>query len=120
MVGGFDAASQTLAEELYRPVVSRVVPVAGTRVAEACKILENTYRAVNIALVNELKMVFARMGIDVWEVIEAAKTKPFAFMAHYPSPGVGGHCIPVVPQYLDAAARELGVSSQLIPAANRV
>ena len=78
-------------------VVVQTVPVSSTRVAEATKILENTYRAVNIALVNELKMVFERMGIDIWEVIEAAKTKPFGFQAFYPGPGLGGHCIPIDP-----------------------
>ena len=84
---------------------AQVVPVSSCEVAEACKILENTYRAVNIALVNELKLVFGRMGIDVWEVIEAAKTKPFGFQAFYPGPGLGGHCIPIDPFYLTWAAR---------------
>ena len=79
---------------LYSQAVVRIVPVSSCEVAEACKILENTYRAVNIALVNELKMLYDRMGIDVWEVIEAAKTKPFGFQAFYPGPGLGGHCIP--------------------------
>jgi UDP-N-acetyl-D-mannosaminuronate dehydrogenase/intein/homing endonuclease len=93
VVGGFDEASRALAVALYEPAVEGVVPVSGTRVAEACKILENTYRAVNIALVNELKCVFDAMGIDVWEVIEAAKTKPFGFQPFYPGPGLGGHCL---------------------------
>ena len=83
------------------------MPVSSCEVAEACKILENTYRAVNIALVNELKVVFDRMGIDVWEVIDAAKTKPFGFQAFYPGPGLGGHCIPIDPFYLTWAARTL-------------
>ena len=87
----------------------QVVPVSSAAVAEARKILENTYRAVNIALVNELKMLFDRMGIDVWEVIDAAKTKPFGFQAFYPGPGLGGHCIPIDPFYLTWKAREYGV-----------
>ena len=93
VVGGLDPASLELASALYARVVVRVVPVSGTEAAEACKILENTYRAVNIALVNELKILFDRMGIDVWEVIEAAKTKPFGFQPFYPGPGLGGHCL---------------------------
>jgi UDP-N-acetyl-D-mannosaminuronate dehydrogenase/intein/homing endonuclease len=93
VVGGLDETSRRLAVALYEPVVDGVVPVSSTRVAEACKILENTYRAVNIALVNELKGVFAAMDIDVWEVIAAAKTKPFGFQAFYPGPGLGGHCL---------------------------
>jgi UDP-N-acetyl-D-mannosaminuronate dehydrogenase/intein/homing endonuclease len=93
VVGGLDPASLEVALALYGRVVVRVVPVSGPEVAEACKILENTYRAVNIALVNELKVLFDRMGIDVWEVIEAAKTKPFGFQAFYPGPGLGGHCL---------------------------
>jgi UDP-N-acetyl-D-mannosaminuronate dehydrogenase/intein/homing endonuclease len=93
VVGGFDETSLRLAVALYEPVVEGVVPVSSTRVAEACKILENTYRAVNIALVNELKVVFEKMGIDVWEVIAAARTKPFGFQAFYPGPGLGGHCL---------------------------
>ena len=101
-----DETSLRLAVALYEPVVDGVVPVSGTRVAEACKILENTYRAVNIALVNELKGVFTAMGIDVWEVIAAAKTKPFGFQAFYPGPGLGGHCIPIDPFYLTWAARQ--------------
>jgi len=97
VVGGLDAASLELAEALYSKVVVRVVPVSSPEVAEACKILENTYRAINIALVNELKMLFDRMGINVWEVIDAAKSKPFGFQAFYPGPGLGGHCIPSIP-----------------------
>jgi UDP-N-acetyl-D-glucosamine dehydrogenase len=120
VVGGFDAVSQALAVALYEPVVEGVVPVSGTRVAEACKILENTYRAVNIALVNELKVVFERMGIDVWEVIEAAKTKPFGFQPFYPGPGLGGHCIPIDPFYLTWAARKYGVNTRFIELAGEV
>jgi UDP-N-acetyl-D-glucosamine dehydrogenase len=91
VVGGWDEASAMLARSLYGAVVPQVVPVSTCEVAEACKILESTYRAVNIASVNELKLVFGRMGIDVWEVIEAARTKPFGFQAFYPGPGLGGH-----------------------------
>jgi UDP-N-acetyl-D-glucosamine dehydrogenase len=97
-----------------------VIPVSSTQVAEACKILENTYRAVNIALVNELKVVLDRMGIDVWEVIAAAKTKPFGFQAFYPGPGLGGHCIPIDPFYLTWVARKFGVSTRFIELAGEV
>ena len=88
--------------------------------AEACKILENTYRAVNIALVNELKMLFDRMGIDVWEVIDAAKTKPFGFQAFYPGPGLGGHCIPIDPFYLSWVARKHGMPTRFIELAGEI
>src|SRR5207249_7639108 len=101
------------------PVVEGVVPVSSTRVAEACKILENTYRAVNIAMVNELKVVFDAMGIDIWEVIAAAKTKPFGFQAFYPGPGLGGHCIPIDPFYLTWAARKQGINTRFIELAGR-
>ncbi len=94
--------------------------MSSTRVAEACKILENTYRAVNIALVNELKSVFTAMGIDVWEVIAAAKTKPFGFQAFYPGPGLGGHCIPIDPFYLTWAARRHGLNTRFIELAGEV
>jgi len=97
VVGGLDPASLEIAQDLYSHAVVEVVPVSSCEVAEACKILENTYRAVNIALVNELKMLFDRMEIDVWEVINAAKTKPFGFQAFYPGPGLGGHCLPIDP-----------------------
>jgi UDP-N-acetyl-D-glucosamine dehydrogenase len=100
--------------------VPQVVPVSSCEVAEACKILENTYRAVNIALVNELKVVFDRMGIDVWEVIDAAKTKPFGFQAFYPGPGLGGHCIPIDPFYLTWAARAYGVHTRFIELAGEI
>jgi UDP-N-acetyl-D-glucosamine dehydrogenase len=120
VVGGIDPASRDLAVALYTPVVEGVVPVSSTQVAEACKILENTYRAVNIALVNELKVVFERMGIDVWEVIAAAKTKPFGFQAFYPGPGLGGHCIPIDPFYLTWVARKFGVSTRFIELAGEV
>ncbi len=120
VVGGLDEASRRLAVALYEPIVDGVVPVSSIRVAEACKILENTYRAVNIALVNELKGVFLEMGIDVWEVIDAAKTKPFGFQAFYPGPGLGGHCIPIDPFYLTWAARRLGLNTRFIELAGEV
>jgi UDP-N-acetyl-D-glucosamine dehydrogenase len=120
VVGGIDAASRELAVLLYEPAVEGVVPVSSTEVAEACKILENTYRAVNIALVNELKIVFDRMGIDVWEVIAAAKTKPFGFQAFYPGPGLGGHCIPIDPFYLTWIARKFGVNTRFIELAGEI
>ncbi len=120
VVGGLNAVSRDLAVALYEPVVGGMVPVSSTRVAEACKILENTYRAVNIALVNELKRIFAVMGIDVWEVIAAAKTKPFGFQAFYPGPGLGGHCIPIDPFYLTWAARKYGVVTRFIELAGEV
>jgi UDP-N-acetyl-D-glucosamine dehydrogenase len=120
VVGGLDEASKRLAVALYEPIVEGVVPVSSIRVAEACKILENTYRAVNIAMVNELKGVFTRMGIDVWEVIEAAKTKPFGFQAFYPGPGLGGHCIPIDPFYLTWVARKHGLTTRFIELAGEI
>jgi UDP-N-acetyl-D-glucosamine dehydrogenase len=120
VVGGLDPLSRKLAVALYEPIVEGVVPVSSTRVAEACKILENTYRAVNIALVNELKLVFERMGIDIWEVIAAAKTKPFGFQAFYPGPGLGGHCIPIDPFYLTWAARKYGLHTRFIELAGEI
>ncbi len=120
VIGGLDGTSLDLAVALYTPVVDGVVPVSSTRVAEACKILENTYRAVNIALVNELKSVFHAMGIDIWEVIAAAKTKPFGFQAFYPGPGLGGHCIPIDPFYLTWAARRHGLYTRFIELAGEV
>jgi UDP-N-acetyl-D-glucosamine dehydrogenase len=120
VIGGLDETSRRLAVALYEPVVDGIVPVSSTRVAEACKILENTYRAVNIALVNELKSVFSVMGIDVWEVIEAAKTKPFGFQAFYPGPGLGGHCIPIDPFYLTWAARRHGLNTRFIELAGEI
>jgi UDP-N-acetyl-D-glucosamine dehydrogenase len=120
VVGGFDAESLHMAAALYGQVVERVIQVASLEVAEACKILENTYRAVNIALVNELKVLYDRMGINIWEVIEAAKTKPFGFQAFYPGPGLGGHCIPVDPFYLTWIARQYGLSTRFIELAGEV
>jgi UDP-N-acetyl-D-glucosamine dehydrogenase len=120
VVGGINPLSLELASALYGKVVVRVVEVSSPEVAEACKILENTYRAINIALVNELKIVFERMGIDVWEVIEAARTKPFGFQAFYPGPGLGGHCIPVDPFYLTWVARKYGLSTRFIELAGEI
>ncbi len=121
VVGGLDPPSLEVAEGgFYGRVVVRVVPVSTPEVAEACKILENTYRAVNIALVNELKILFDRMGIDVWEVIDAAKTKPFGFQAFYPGPGLGGHCIPIDPFYLSWVARKHGFTTRFIELAGEI
>jgi UDP-N-acetyl-D-glucosamine dehydrogenase len=105
---------------LYQQVIATVVPVSSTRVAEASKLVENIFRSVNIALVNELKITFMTMGIDIWEVIEAAKTKPFGFMPFYPGPGLGGHCIPIDPFYLTWKAREYGVTTKFIELAGEV
>jgi UDP-N-acetyl-D-glucosamine dehydrogenase len=120
VVGGLDAASRELAASLYSKVVVKVVTVSTPEVAEACKILENTYRAINIALVNELKVLYDRMGIDVWEVIEAAKTKPFGYQAFYPGPGLGGHCIPIDPFYLTWVARKYGLATRFIELAGEI
>jgi UDP-N-acetyl-D-glucosamine dehydrogenase len=120
LVGGIDPVSGELATALYRKAIKQVIPVSSAEVAEAAKILENTYRAVNIALVNELKVVLQAMGIDVWEVIAAAATKPFGFQAFYPGPGLGGHCIPIDPYYLTWKAREVGHATRFIELAGEV
>jgi len=120
VVGGVDAESCHLAHLLYSQAVVSVVPVSSCEVAEACKILENTYRSVNIAMVNELKMLCDRLGIDVWEVIDAAKTKPFGFQAFYPGPGLGGHCIPIDPFYLSWVARKHGLATRFIELAGEI
>ena len=120
VVGGVDEVSGRLAQKLYGKVIQKVVPVSSARVAEAAKILENVYRCVNIALVNELKVVFDRMGIDVWEVIAAASTKPFGFQPFYPGPGLGGHCIPIDPFYLSWKAREYGCYARFIDLAGEI
>lgn len=120
VVGGIDEPSRKLAEALYEQAVTQIVPVSSCEVAEVCKILENTYRAVNIALVNELKVLCTRMDIDVWEVIDAAKTKPFGFSAFYPGPGLGGHCIPIDPFYLSWIARKHGMSARFIELAGEI
>jgi UDP-N-acetyl-D-glucosamine dehydrogenase len=120
VVGGFTPACLERAVALYSKAVKTVVPVSSCRVAEATKLLENTFRGVNIALVNELKVVYSAMGIDVWEVINAAKTKPFGFMPFYPGPGLGGHCIPIDPFYLTWKAREYGQHTRFIELAGEV
>jgi len=120
VVGGVDETSTTLAEAVYRQVFSGVVRVSSPRVAEAAKLTENIFRAVNIALVNELKTVYEPMGIDVWEVLDAAATKPFGFMRFTPGPGWGGHCIPVDPFYLSWKARSLGLRARFIELAGEV
>jgi len=120
VVGGLCKKASDAACALYSAIVPSVVPVSSPEIAEACKILENTYRAVNIALVNELKVLYDRMGIDVWEVIDAAKTKPFGFQAFYPGPGLGGHCIPIDPFYLTWIARKHGLATRFIELAGEV
>lgn len=120
VVGGVDAISGDLAQALYNHAISSTVRVSDARTAEATKLLENIFRAVNIALVNELKIVFDRMGIDIWEVLDAAATKPFGFMRFNPGPGWGGHCIPLDPFYLAWKAREYGVTARFIELAGEV
>jgi len=120
IVGGVDPTSTEAAAALYAGAMDRVVPVSSARVAESSKLLENIFRSVNIALVNELKVIFGTMGIDVWEVIEAAKTKPFGFMPFYPGPGLGGHCIPLDPFYLAWKAAEHGSWARFIELAGEV
>jgi UDP-N-acetyl-D-glucosamine dehydrogenase len=120
LVGGIDPASGEVATALYRHAIKEVVPVSSAEVAEAAKLLENIYRCVNIALVNEMKMVLTKMGIDVWEVIQAASTKPFGFQAFYPGPGLGGHCIPIDPFYLTWKAREVGMPTKFIELAGEI
>lgn len=120
VVGGYTQDCLEVAKTLYDQIVVKTVPVSSTKVAEAVKLLENIYRAVNIALVNELKVLFDKMGIDVWEVIEAAKTKPFGFQAFYPGPGLGGHCIPIDPFYLTWKAREYDFTTRFIELAGEI
>src|SRR6202795_1911718 len=120
VVGGVNPPSGRAAVSIYAQVVARVVPVSSTRAAEMAKLLENIFRCVNIALVNELKMLSLRMGIDIWEVIDAAATKPFGFMPFYPGPGLGGHCIPVDPYYLSWKAREYDFATRFIELAGEV
>jgi len=120
VVGGFTPACLEKACALYGRAIKTIIPVSSCRAAEATKLLENTFRSVNIALVNELKVVYGAMGIDVWEVINAAKTKPFGFMPFYPGPGLGGHCIPIDPFYLTWKAREYGVNTRFIELAGEV
>lgn len=120
VVGGTTKNCLQLAKKLYDQVIVKTVPVSSTKVAEATKLLENIYRSVNIALVNELKIVFSKIGIDIWEVIEAAKTKPFGFQAFYPGPGLGGHCIPIDPFYLTWKAREYDINTKFIELAGEI
>src|SRR6202000_846980 len=114
VIGGDGRDALLLAQALYSRFVGRTVPVSSPETAEAVKLTENIFRAVNIALVNELKLIYGAMDIDVWEVIEAAKSKPFGFMPFYPGPGLGGHCIPIDPFYLTWKAREHDVSTRFI------
>jgi UDP-N-acetyl-D-glucosamine dehydrogenase len=120
VVGSTTPEGLAITEKLYQQIVVRTVPVSSAAAAEATKIVENTFRAVNIALMNELKITFMRMGIDIWEVIEAAKTKPFGFMPFYPGPGLGGHCIPIDPFYLTWKAHEYGVTTRFIELAGEI
>ena len=120
VVGGLTPACLERAKELYGKAIKRLVPVRSTRTAEATKLMENIFRSVNIALVNELKIIYGSMGIDIWEVIEAAKTKPFGYMPFYPGPGLGGHCIPIDPFYLTWKAREYGHATRFIELAGEI
>lgn len=120
IVGGVNAPSLSVAQALYAAAFERVVPVSSARVAESAKLLENVFRSVNIALVNELKGIFERMDVDIWEVIEAAKTKPFGFMPFYPGPGLGGHCIPLDPFYLSWKAAEAGQWARFVELAGEI
>lgn len=120
LVGGIDKVSGEIAVALYRKAIRQVIPVSTAEVAEAAKLLENIYRSVNIALVNEMKIVLSAMGIDIWEVISAASTKPFGFQPFYPGPGLGGHCIPIDPYYLTWKAREVGLPTRFIELAGEV
>ena len=119
VVGGDGPKACELAAVLYDQFVVRTVPVSSTETAEAVKLTENIFRAVNVALVNELKLIYGAMGVDIWEVIEAAKTKPFGFMPFYPGPGLGGHCIPIDPFYLTWKAREFDISTRFIELGRR-
>ena len=120
VIGGYTPACLARAEAVYGRAIKTLVPVSSCRVAEAAKLLENIFRSVNIALVNELKQVYAAMGIDIWEVIQAAKTKPFGFMAFYPGPGLGGHCIPIDPFYLAWKARAYSQPTRFIELAGEI
>src|SRR5207237_8289411 len=120
VIGGYTPACLEKAVMLYSRAVDTIVPVSSCKAAEATKLLENIFRSVNIALVNELKVIYAAMGIDIWEVIGAAKTKPFGFMPFYPGPGLGGHCIPIDPLYLTWKAREYGKHTRFIELAGEI
>ncbi len=120
IVGGYSESCLKRAREIYSIAIKTTVPVSSCRAAEATKLLENIFRSVNIALVNELKVIYEQMGIDIWEVIGAAKTKPFGYKAFYPGPGLGGHCIPIDPFYLTWKARQFGISTRFIELAGEV
>ena len=120
IVGSDSDAGRAMAMALYQGVISKVIPVSSSRVAEAAKLTENIFRSVNIALVNELKVIFDSMEIDIWEVIDGAATKPFGFMPFYPGPGLGGHCIPIDPFYLTYKAREFDVPTRFIELAGEI
>jgi UDP-N-acetyl-D-glucosamine dehydrogenase len=120
VVGGLTGRCLKMASRLYETIIVEAVPVSSLEAAEAAKILENVYRCINIAMVNELKVVFDRMGIDIWEVIRAASTKPFGFSAFYPGPGLGGHCIPIDPFYLTWKARQYGIATRFIELAGEI
>jgi len=120
VIGADTPKSLEITDALYSSIIQKTVPVSSTKVAEATKLMENIFRAVNIALVNELKIVFDKMGIDIWEVIDASSTKPFGFMPFYPGPGLGGHCIPIDPFYLTWKAKEFGISTRFIELAGEV
>ncbi|HBE68358.1 MAG TPA: nucleotide sugar dehydrogenase [Planctomycetaceae bacterium] len=120
VVGGYGPNSREIADIVYSMAVAKTVLVSSVEAAEACKILENTYRSINIAMVNELKVLFDRIGVDIWEVIDAAKTKPFGFQAFYPGPGLGGHCIPIDPFYLSWVARKYEMPTKFIELAGEI
>ena len=120
VIGGLTPTCLEKAKAVYETAIERLVPVSNCRVAEAVKLMENIFRSVNIAMVNELKIVYEAMGIDIWEVIDAAKTKPFGYMPFYPGPGLGGHCIPIDPFYLTWKAREYGQSTKFIELAGEI
>jgi UDP-N-acetyl-D-glucosamine dehydrogenase len=120
IVGGLTPRCTQLASYLFEPIVERIVKVSSPEVAETTKLVENAFRFINISFINEMAVLCDSMGVDIWETIEAAATKPFAFMSHYPGPGVGGHCIPIVPFFLEAAAREHGLTGFMIDAAGKV
>lgn len=120
LLGGIDEESLRIGKEIYALIVEEVVPLSSTQVAEAAKLFENIFRSVNIALVNEMKIVLDKMGINVWEVIHAAATKPFGFMPFWPGPGLGGHCIPIDPFYLTWKAKEFGISTRFIELAGEI
>lgn len=120
VVGGFTPSCLEAAKQIYALAIERIIPVSSCAAAEATKLTENIFRSVNIALVNELKVIYHSMGIDIWEIIEAARTKPFGFMAFYPGPGLGGHCIPIDPFYLTWKAREFGLHTRFIELAGEI